>query len=103
MCWGVLTWLNILSMTARVNNTCGVCGHHLSLSVALCGWRAGLDRDTWKFKPESSEPKIEEGMMVHGRNAKRLAELLAMVEAQKGKLTAAEVVAMRLYTGTRSS
>lgn len=63
----------------------------------------GLDRDTWKFKPESSEPKIEEGMMVHGRNAKRLAKLLARAEAQKGKLSAAEVVAVRLYTGTRSS
>ena len=77
-------------------------------TTCLCQWlfvvgEQGLDRDTWKFKPESSEPKIEEGMMVHGRNAKRLAELLAMVEAQKGKLTAAEVVAMRLYTGTRSS
>ena len=60
-------------------------------TTCLCQWlfvvgEQGLDRDTWKFKPESSEPKIEEGMMVHGRNAKRLAELLAMVEAQKGKL-----------------
>ena len=46
---------------------------------------------------------FQRSMQAYQAARKRLAELLAMVEAQKGKLTAAEVVAMRLYTGTRSS
>lgn len=59
----------------------------------------GLDTDSWQFLPENAEPHIAEGMMVRGRNAKRLADLLRTDAAIKAKLSAAEVVAVRLYTG----
>ena len=59
----------------------------------------GLDKDLWQFDADKAEPVIGEGMMVRGRNAKRLADLLQTDAAVKAKLSAAEVVALRLYTG----
>ena len=62
----------------------------------------GLDHSTWEFDTALAEPEIVEGMMVDGRNAKALAELLETEQAKKARLSAAEVVAVRLYTGVSS-
>ena len=59
----------------------------------------GLDCNTWTFDPQRAEPEVLLGMLVHGRNAKRLSELLNTSEAQLAGLAPAEVVALRLYTG----
>ena len=65
----------------------------------------GIDKSTWTFVIERAEPKVRDKMMVHGRNRKRLAELLDTDEARQGddgeRLadSPAEVVALRLYTG----
>ena len=60
---------------------------------------AGLDRKTWTFDIAGAEPVVEEGMMVQGRNAKKLSALLHSPEAKRASLSAAEVVGLRLYTG----
>jgi hypothetical protein len=60
---------------------------------------AGLDRKTWTFDIAGAEPVVEEGMMVPGRNAKKLSALLHSPKAKRASLSAAEVVALRLYTG----
>ena len=59
----------------------------------------GIDCTTWRFQPERAEPQVLDGMLVGGRNAKRLAELLNTSEAQLAGLSPAEVVGLRLYTG----
>ena len=59
----------------------------------------GIDCTTWTFHPERAEPQVLDGMLVRGRNAKRLAELLNTSEAQLAGLSPAEVVGLRLYTG----
>jgi len=59
----------------------------------------GLDRSTWTFDVAGAEPVVEEGMLVDGRNAKKLAALLQSPEVKRAGVTAAEVVALRLYTG----
>jgi hypothetical protein len=61
--------------------------------------RDGLDKSSWTFDVERAEPVVEEGMMVQGRNAKKLAALLRSPEVKRSDVTVAEVVALRLYTG----
>ena len=61
--------------------------------------RDGLDKSSWTFDVERAEPVVEEGMMVEGRNAEKLASLLRSPEVERSKVTVAEVVALRLYTG----
>jgi hypothetical protein len=60
---------------------------------------AGLDRKTWTFDIAGAEPVVEQGMMVQGRNAKNLSVLMDSPKAKRASLSAAEVVALRLYTG----
>jgi hypothetical protein len=60
--------------------------------------REGLDRGTWTLNPAQSVPHVLRELEA-GRNAKRLADLLDTPEAQEAGLLAAEVVALRLYTG----
>ena len=62
----------------------------------------GLDLSTWEFVPALAEPEVHEGMMVHGRNAKWLIKLIETEQARRAGLSAAEVVAVRLYTGVPS-
>jgi hypothetical protein len=62
----------------------------------------GLDKSTWTFVIERAAPQVLDGMMVHDRNAKSLAELLEEEARQVDegeRLSPAEVVAVRLYTG----
>ena len=59
----------------------------------------GVNQDSWTFDPALSQPEVAEGMMVDGRNAKRLAQVLDTPEVKKAGLSAAEAVAIRLYTG----
>ena len=59
----------------------------------------GLDRSSWTFDVAGAEPIVEEGMLVDGRNAKELATLLQSPEAHRAGVSAAETVALRLYTG----
>ena len=65
----------------------------------------GVDKSTWKFDIKRAVPHVLDGMMVAGRNAKSLAELLDTDEAREGDEgerlsdSPAEVVALRLYTG----
>lgn len=61
--------------------------------------RDGLDKSSWTFDVERAEPVVEEGMMVEGRNAEKLAALLRSPEVERSEVTVAEVVALRLYTG----
>ena len=63
----------------------------------------GLDRSSWTFDVAGAEPIVEEGMLVDGRNAKKLAALLQSPEVERAGVSAAEVVALRLYTGNPSS
>ena len=46
-----------------------------------------------------AEPEVADGMMVPGRNSKRLADLQQTPAAIKAGLSAAEIVAVRLYSG----
>ena len=46
-----------------------------------------------------AEPEVADGMMVPGRNSKRLADLLQTPAAIQAGLSAAEIVAVRLYSG----
>ena len=76
--------------------------------MVLCEWffvvgAHGLDRCTWTFDVAGAEPVVEEGMLVDGRNAKKLAALLQSPEVERAGVSAAEVVALRLYTGNPSS
>ena len=61
--------------------------------------REGVDLNTWEFVVSMSEPDVADGMMVAGRNAKRLADLLQTDEARLASLLPVEVVALRLYSG----
>ena len=61
--------------------------------------RDGLDKSSWTFDVERAEPVVEEGMMVEGRNAEKLAALLESPEVERSRVECAEVVALRLYTG----
>ena len=61
--------------------------------------RDGLDKSSWTFDVERAEPVVEEGMMVEGRNAEKLAALLRSPEVKRSDVTVAEIVALRLYTG----
>jgi hypothetical protein len=61
--------------------------------------RDGLDKSSWTFDVERAEPVVEEGMMVEGRNAEKLAALLQSPEVKRSDVTVAEIVALRLYTG----
>ena len=61
--------------------------------------RDGLDKSSWTFDVERAEPVVEEGMMVKGRNAEKLAALLESPEVERSRVECAEVVALRLYTG----
>ena len=61
--------------------------------------RDGLDKSSWTFDVERAEPVVEEGMMVEGRNAEKLAALLRSPEVERSDVTVAEIVALRLYTG----
>ena len=63
----------------------------------------GLDRSTWTFDVAGAQPVVEEGMLVDGRNAKELAALLQSPQVKRAGVSAAEVVALRLYTGNPSS
>ena len=58
----------------------------------------GLDRTSWTFDLALAEPVVD-GMMVAGRNSKRLADLMQTSDAQRAGLLIEEVVAVRLYTG----
>jgi hypothetical protein len=58
----------------------------------------GLDRTSWTFDLALAEPVVD-GMMVSGRNAKRLADLVETAESKKAGLWIEEIVALRLYTG----
>ena len=59
----------------------------------------GVDSDTWELDASMAEPEVADGMMVPGRNSKRLADLLQTPAAIKAGLSAAEIVAVRLYSG----
>jgi len=65
----------------------------------------GVDKSTWKFDIKRAVPHVLDEMMVAGRNAKSLAELLDTEEARQGDEgerladSPAEVVALRLYSG----
>ena len=65
----------------------------------------GLDKSSWTFVIARAVPHVQDGMMVPGRNAKSLAELLDTEEARQGDEgerladSPAEMVALRLYTG----
>ena len=67
----------------------------------------GVNQDSWTFDPALSQPDVAAGctrytgMMVQGRNDKRLAALLDTKEAKKANLSPAEAVAIRLYTGAK--
>jgi len=63
----------------------------------------GLDRSTWTFDVAGAQPVVEAGMLVDGRNAKELAALLQSPQVKRAGVSAAEVVALRLYTGDPSS
>ena len=58
----------------------------------------GLDLRCWTLIPAESVPRVLRALE-SGRNAKRLADLLNTLEARAANLSAAEVVALRLYTG----
>jgi hypothetical protein len=60
--------------------------------------KKGLDLRCWTFIPAESVPLVLR-VLESNRNAKRLADLLNTLEARAANLSAAEVVAMRLYTG----
>jgi hypothetical protein len=60
--------------------------------------KMGLDLLCWTFIPAESVPLVWRALE-SGRNAKRLADLLDTLEARAANLSAAEVVALRLYTG----
>jgi len=60
--------------------------------------KKGLDLRCWTFIPAESLPLLLRALE-SGRNAKRLADLLNTLEARAANLSAAEVVALRLYTG----
>jgi hypothetical protein len=60
--------------------------------------KKGLDLRCWTFIPAESVPLVLRALE-SGRNAKRLADLLDTLEARAANLSAAEVVALRLYTG----
>ena len=77
--------------------------------VLFKAWNAGHEIDTtperkWAFVIERAVPQVLDGMMVAGRNAKNLAELLED-EARQGDEgerladSPVEVVALRFYTG----
>ncbi len=61
--------------------------------------RDGLDKSSWTFDVDRAEPVMEEGIMVKGRNAEKLAALLRSPEVKQSVVTVVEVVALRLYTG----
>ena len=61
--------------------------------------REGVDLDSWQVVVGKAEPEVGAGMMVSGRNAKRLADLLQTGAARSAGLAPAEVIAVRLYTG----
>jgi len=58
-----------------------------------------LDLQTWVFEAADALPEVAEGMMVPGRNAKHLADLLDAPEAKTALLLVPEIVALHLYTG----
>ena len=58
----------------------------------------GIDTATWEIKPDA-HPTYEASAMVSGRNAEHIAKLKEAVEFKQAKLTVAELVALRLYTG----
>ena len=60
--------------------------------------KKGLNVRCWTLIPAQSVPLVLRELE-SGRNAKRLADLLDTLEARAAKLSAAEVVALRLYTG----
>ena len=60
--------------------------------------KKGLDLRRWTLIPAESVPLVLRALE-SGRNAKRLADLLDTLEARAANLSAAEVVALRLYTG----
>ena len=65
---------------------------------------SGINTATWTFDLARSEPHLhDDAMMLPGRNAKRLADLLATDAAREEGLSdsPAEVVALRLYTGVQ--
>jgi hypothetical protein len=57
-----------------------------------------LNLHCWTLIPAESVPLVLRALE-SGRNAKRLADLLDTLEARAANLSAAEVVALRLYTG----
>jgi hypothetical protein len=60
--------------------------------------KKGLNRRCWTLIPAQSVPLVLRELE-SGRNAKSLADLLDTLEARAANLSAAEVVALRLYTG----
>jgi hypothetical protein len=60
--------------------------------------KKGLNLRSWTFIPAESVPLVLRALE-SGRNAKRLTDLLDTLEARAANLSAAEVVALRLYTG----
>jgi hypothetical protein len=60
--------------------------------------KKGLNLRCWTLIPAQSVPLVLRELE-SGRNAKRLADLLDTLEARAANLSAAEVVALRLYTG----
>jgi hypothetical protein len=60
--------------------------------------KKGLNLRSWTFIPAESVPLVLRALQ-SGRNAKRLTDLLDTLEARAANLSAAEVVALRLYTG----
>ncbi len=77
-------------------------GHEIKTSpraewVFVVG-KKGLNLRSWTFVPAESVPLVLRALE-SGRNAKCLADLLDTLEARAANLSAAEVVALRLYTG----
>jgi hypothetical protein len=60
--------------------------------------KRGLNLCSWTFVPAESVPLVVRAIE-SGRNAKRLTDLLDTLEARVANLSAAEVVALRLYSG----
>ena len=61
----------------------------------------GVDRSgtTWVFDLARATPEFTQKDMVRGRNVTALAKLMTKAMVKKAKLTVAEVVAVRLYSG----
>jgi len=58
----------------------------------------GIDIVTWELKPQAL-PTYDDDMMVEGRNAKTIEEVMSSSEAKRSGLRNVEAIALRLYSG----